>query len=186
VCGTSTRFRVLASTFGALQWHWLVTPQSVGLLRTSDQPDAETYTWQRTTLRRDIHFPGVIRTHIPSKRTAARSAPCTARQLKSANSKATCSINNQHMHWIIPLLYSIYRLLHVSAVVCHHQGASWIRLSYLKCRSAGKHNIRNHNTPTHRPYKHTLYDTPLIWNVFQVTQTDPGSSLMMADYCRNM
>jgi hypothetical protein len=45
------------------------------------------------------------------------------------------SENNQHMHWIVPLLYSIHRLLHVSAVVCHHQGASWIRLSYSKCRS---------------------------------------------------
>jgi hypothetical protein len=34
------------------------------------------------------------------------------------------SIKNQHMHWIIPFIYSMYRLLHVSAVVCHHQGAS--------------------------------------------------------------
>jgi hypothetical protein len=33
------------------------------------------------------------------------------------------------------LLCSIYWLLHVSAVVCHHQGASWICLSYLKYRS---------------------------------------------------
>jgi hypothetical protein len=29
------------------------TPQSVGLLWTSDQPDAETSTWQHTTLKRD-------------------------------------------------------------------------------------------------------------------------------------
>jgi hypothetical protein len=28
------------------------------------------------------------------------------------------------MHWFVPLLYSIYWLLHVSAVACHHQGAS--------------------------------------------------------------
>jgi hypothetical protein len=48
--------------------------------------------------------------------------PCISRRSK----------NVQHMHWIVPLLYSIYRLLHVSAVDCHHQGASWIRLSYLK------------------------------------------------------
>jgi hypothetical protein len=41
------------------------------------------------------------------------------------------------MHWFVPLLYSIYWLLHVSAVVCYHQGASWIRLSYLKYRSNG-------------------------------------------------
>jgi hypothetical protein len=39
------------------------------------------------------------------------------------------------MHWTISLLYSIYRLLHVSAAVCHHQGASWIRPSSLKCIS---------------------------------------------------
>jgi hypothetical protein len=35
--------------------------------------------------------------------------------------------NNQHYALIVPLLYSIYRLLHVSAVACHHQGASWVR-----------------------------------------------------------
>jgi hypothetical protein len=34
------------------------TPQSVGLLWTGDQPDAETYTWQHTTLTRErIPFP---------------------------------------------------------------------------------------------------------------------------------
>jgi len=30
-------------------------PQLVGLLWTSDQPDAETSTWQHTTLTRDKH-----------------------------------------------------------------------------------------------------------------------------------
>jgi hypothetical protein len=52
-----------------------------------------------------------------------------------ASSSNISSENNLHMHWIVPLLYSIYRFLHVSAVICHHQGPSWIRLSYLKCRS---------------------------------------------------
>jgi len=34
------------------------TPHSVGLPLTSDQPDVETSTWQRTTLTRDRHsFP---------------------------------------------------------------------------------------------------------------------------------
>ena len=42
------------------------TPHSVALLWTSDQPHAETYTWQNTTLTGDGH-----RTHNPSKRTAA-------------------------------------------------------------------------------------------------------------------
>jgi hypothetical protein len=41
------------------------------------------------------------------------------------------------IYWLSPLLYSIYWLLHVSAAVCHHQGASWVRLSYLKYRSIG-------------------------------------------------
>jgi hypothetical protein len=53
----------------------------------------------------------------------------------SGHNSIVTSRNSQHMHCIVPLLYSIYRLLHVSAVVCHHQGASWIHLSYLKCRS---------------------------------------------------
>jgi hypothetical protein len=36
------------------------------------------------------------------------------------------------------------------------------------------------------PHKHTLYGIPPIRFVLQVTQTDPRSSLMMADHCRNM
>ena len=49
------------------------TPQSVGLLWTSDQPVAQTSTWQRTTLTRDGHpfLPGGIRTHNLSWRAAA-------------------------------------------------------------------------------------------------------------------
>jgi hypothetical protein len=37
------------------------------------------------------------------------------------------------MHRFAPLFYSIYRLLHVSAVVCYHQGASgsvWVTWKY--------------------------------------------------------
>ena len=44
--------------------------ESVGLLWTSDQPVAETSTLQHTTLNTDIHTPGGIRTHNPSKRAA--------------------------------------------------------------------------------------------------------------------
>jgi hypothetical protein len=47
------------------------TPQSVGLLRTSDRPDAESSTWQHTTFTRDIQDRSEIRTCNPSKRTAA-------------------------------------------------------------------------------------------------------------------
>jgi hypothetical protein len=39
--------------------------------------------------------------------------------------------------------------------------------------------------PVHRPHNHTLYDIPPIRFVFQVTQKDLRSSLMMAGYCRN-
>ena len=44
------------------------TPLLVGLLWTSDKPNAETSTWQHTT---HIHAHGGIWTHNPSKRTAA-------------------------------------------------------------------------------------------------------------------
>jgi hypothetical protein len=63
------------------------------------------------------------------------------------------------MHCFVPLLYSTYWLLHVSAVVCHQQGASWIRL---------------------------LLEIQIDRSVFQATQTDPRRSLVMADHCRNM
>jgi len=43
-CGTWTRFRVIVSRYGATRSHSLGAPHSVGLLRTGDQPDAETPT----------------------------------------------------------------------------------------------------------------------------------------------
>ena len=46
-------------------------PQSVRLLWTSDQPVAETSTWQHTTLTANIHAPRGIRTHNLSRRAAA-------------------------------------------------------------------------------------------------------------------
>jgi hypothetical protein len=36
-------------------WDFTITRHSVGPLWTSDQPDAETSTWQHTTLTRDRH-----------------------------------------------------------------------------------------------------------------------------------
>ena len=44
--------------------HSLDTPQSVRLPWTSEQPVAETSTWQHTTLTTNIHAPSGIRTHI--------------------------------------------------------------------------------------------------------------------------
>jgi hypothetical protein len=43
-----------------------------------------------------------------------------------------------------------------------------------------------HDKPAHWPRNHTLYDIPPIRLVFQVTQKDLSSSLMVAGYCRNM
>jgi hypothetical protein len=52
--------------------HFIDTPHSVVLLWTSNQPVAETSTWQHTTLTRDRHScPKRDRTHNPSKRSAA-------------------------------------------------------------------------------------------------------------------
>jgi len=51
--GASTRFRVMASPYMASRSHSFNTPQSVALLWTSDQPDAETSVWQHTTLTRN-------------------------------------------------------------------------------------------------------------------------------------
>ena len=42
------------------------TPQSVGLLWTSDQPAAETSTWYHTTLTTDIHAPAGLVHAIPA------------------------------------------------------------------------------------------------------------------------
>jgi hypothetical protein len=47
------------------------TPHSVGFPWASDQLVAETSTWQHTTLTRDIHASGGIRTCNPSKQAAA-------------------------------------------------------------------------------------------------------------------
>ena len=53
-------------------WLQSNTPHSVGLLQTSDHPDAETSTWQQTTLTTDTHAcPGRIRTLSSSKRMQA-------------------------------------------------------------------------------------------------------------------
>ena len=49
------------------------TPQSVGLLWTSDQLVAETSTWQHTqhSQQTNVHVPGGIRNHNPSRRATA-------------------------------------------------------------------------------------------------------------------
>jgi hypothetical protein len=44
--------------------------------------------------------------------------------------------NNMHLLYL-PLFIFTCWLLHVSAVACHHQGAYWILLSYLKIQTEG-------------------------------------------------
>jgi 5-formyltetrahydrofolate cyclo-ligase len=53
--------------------------------------------------------------------------PCIIRRIR----------RNQQYALIVPLLYSTCWLLHVSAVACHHQGAYWILLSYVKYKRRG-------------------------------------------------
>ena len=70
-CGALTRFRVMASPYGAMGSNTLNASHSVWLLWTSDQPVAETSTWQHTTLTRDKNrCLGEIRSHNPSKWSA--------------------------------------------------------------------------------------------------------------------
>jgi len=76
-CGSSARFRVMVFPDGALRSHQLNTPNSVGLLWTSDRPDAETSTWQHTTLSRDkrpcLRRDSKPQSQQPSGRRPARS-----------------------------------------------------------------------------------------------------------------
>ena len=51
------------------------TPQSAGLLWTSDQPDAENSGYIQHSFETNIYAPGGIRTHNPSKREAAGPRP---------------------------------------------------------------------------------------------------------------
>jgi len=74
---------------------------SVGLLWTSDQPDAATTTLQVTPLTREKHpFPGGIRTRNPSKRAPAdtRLRPRGYRYRRSMVSSAcNCELDNDNV-----------------------------------------------------------------------------------------
>ena len=81
-CGVSTRFRLMASPYGALRSHSLDTSRSVGFLWTSDQPHVETSTWRHAA---NTHATGGIRTRNPSKLSCRRPTLYTARPLESAS-----------------------------------------------------------------------------------------------------
>jgi hypothetical protein len=85
--------------------------------------------------------------------------------------------NNMHWLYLTLFIFTCW-LLHVSAEACHHQGAYWILLSYLKTQTevcvvvptaVGTHNTRNHDNPAQNPRNHTLYDIPTLSLCFQVT-----------------
>jgi hypothetical protein len=92
------------------QWlthtHTHTHTQSVGLLWTSDQSDAETSTWQHTALTIDIHAPTGIPTHNCSKRTAADPRLRPYGHLNRR--KDFCVLQNVHSgYWAQPASYSI-------------------------------------------------------------------------------
>ena len=65
-------------------WSHSDTPHSVGLLCTSDRPVAETFTWQHTTLTRDIPAPRRDSNSQSQQARDHRSKQQTARPLGSA------------------------------------------------------------------------------------------------------
>ena len=95
------------------------TPHSVGLLWTSDQPDADTPTWQHTTLTRDRR-PCLQRDSNPQFRqpSGRRPTPSTARPLGSPHSlphqehfiKWSICLNDRAACSVRALLY-LYMLL---------------------------------------------------------------------------
>jgi hypothetical protein len=72
-----------------------------------------------------------------------------------------CSKNDQQYALIVPLLHSIYCLVHISAVACHHQGAyelleiqiKWvvyhIMCGYVYFVPDCHGSFRNHDNPLH-------------------------------------
>jgi hypothetical protein len=82
------------------------TPHSAGIFWTSDQPAAETITWQHTTLnkRQKIHAPDRIRTANPSKRVTAN--PCLRPRshwdrLENYREESKCGLCNIIIiHWL--------------------------------------------------------------------------------------
>jgi hypothetical protein len=60
---------------------------------------------------------------------------------RNAQTAVLLEITN-NMRWFVQLLYSMYWFLHVSAVACHHQGASQILLSYVKYKPNGRYIIK--------------------------------------------
>jgi hypothetical protein len=107
----SARLRVMASPFEASQPHSDIS-HSVGLLWTSDKPDAETSTWMYTTLTKKISMPPVgFEPAIPaSADLRLRRRGLRDRQIYINHSCYTCCYNGAINTW--PVLF--YRATQVS------------------------------------------------------------------------
>jgi hypothetical protein len=86
------------------------TPQSVGLLWMSDQPVAETSTWQHTTLTRDRHLcPGRVSNPQSQQANGHRPVPWTMQPLGSTHTVSYTKYPNGTKETI--LLYSVILIL---------------------------------------------------------------------------
>jgi hypothetical protein len=94
------------------------TPQSVGLLWTSDQPDAETSTWQHTTLTRERH-PRHWRDSNPQSQEASGRRPMP--YIKSRN------LWTRNLRIVIYAGYSSFSLLY----------SGWLRLFFPRVKWPG-------------------------------------------------
>jgi hypothetical protein len=112
VVNNTTRFLVMASPYRASRSH-SGTPQSVGLLWTSDQPDAETYTWKHTTLTTDRH-PCPRRDSNPQRQQHSDRRPT----LQTARSLGPFTVLDSSLYCIeyLRILRSIYFLLCSSTI----------------------------------------------------------------------
>jgi len=88
-------------------WSHSDTPQSVRLFWKSDQPDAKNFTWEFTTLTRDIHAAGGIRTRNPSKQASGRrTTPYNTRPPGSAGNITCRNMSSCWRNYKILLLLS--------------------------------------------------------------------------------
>jgi hypothetical protein len=87
-------------------------------------------------ISKDIHHFVFLKTHnFPSfGMDMCKSSRC--RFLKIVVDVLEEKTNNMHLLYL-PLFISTCWLSHVSAAACHHQGAYWILLSYLKNTTEG-------------------------------------------------
>jgi hypothetical protein len=101
--------------------------------------------------------------------------------LRVAKTTNTCT----ELYQSFILYTGSYMFRQRSAIIREILGFVWV--TWNADRIGGiSYNVYLCGLCAHRPHKRTLYDVPPIRSTFQVTQTDPRSSLMMADLCRNM